>query len=250
METTKFTGKADVYTKFRPAYPNDFIDYLYHDVGFNENSSIADIGSGTGKFSKQLLLRQSNVLCVEPNDDMRQIAEEELAPFTNFVSIRGTAEDTTIQQSSVDFITVAQAFHWFNKEMFKRECQRILKPKGKVVLVWNSRVASSELVIENRDICQRLCINFKGFSGGQEEDAEAFSSFFKDGNCEYQVFENDLTFDKNTFIGRNLSASYAPKAEDSNYNPYVEALSELFDKYSVNGVLIMPNATRSYIGLV
>ena len=148
----------------------------------------------------------------------------------------------------MDFITVAQAFHWFDEEKFKQECLRILKPNGKVVLVWNSRVANSELVIENGELCKRLCPNFGGFTGGQEENPESFASFFKAGKCDHKIFKNDLPYTKESFIGRNLSASYAPKEIDSNYQVFIDELSVLFDKYSVNGLLILPNVTRSYVG--
>lgn len=250
MNTEKFTGKATIYERYRPEYPKEFIDYLFSELGFSKNTTIADIGSGTGILSKQLLEKGSRVMCVEPNENMRQIAERSLSTYSNFISIDGSAEDTKVEEKSVDYITVAQAFHWFDAEKFKLECQRIIKPKGKVVLVWNSRVTNSELVTENGQICEKLCLNFKGFSGGQEENPESFSSFFRDGICDYRIFENNLTFDIDSFIGRNLSASYAPKQGDANYERFVDELSNLFMKNCMNGKLTMPNITRSYAGEV
>lgn len=250
MNTEKFTGKAAMYKRYRPEYPEQFIEYLYSEAGLERECIISDIGSGTGILSRQLLEKGSRVICVEPNMNMRHIAETELSSFQNFSSVDGTAENTALPEKSVDFVTVAQAFHWFEVEKFKKECQRILRTDGKVVLVWNSRVANSGLVIENGELCKRYCPDFKGFSGGQEEKPEAFSSFFKAGVCEYRVFKNDLSFTKESFIGRNLSASYAPKEKDLNYLEFVEELSALFDKYGENGILIFPNVTRSYVGRV
>ena len=250
MNEEKFTGKASTYERYRPEYPKEFIDYLYSEVGFSKDSVISDIGSGTGILSRQLLDRGSNVICVEPNENMRQTAEKSLSSYNNFTSMDGSAEKTNVSDRSVDFITVAQAFHWFDAEKFKLECQRILKPYGKVILVWNSRVYDSQLVIENAQICRRLCPNFKGFSGGQQEDPEVFSSFFKKGVCEHRKFQNDLKFDMDSFIGRNLSSSYAPKKGDVNYQKFIDEITELFNKYSVNGVLVLPNVTRSYVGEV
>ena len=250
MNTEKFTGKASLYEKYRPEYPKEFIDYLFNKIGFSKESMIADIGAGTGILSKQLLEKGSKVICVEPNDSMRQTAERELSSFHNFISLDGSAENTKIPEKSVDYITVAQAFHWFDVEKFKVECQRILKLKGKAILVWNNRETNSELIIENGQICKKFCKDFKGFSGGQDEKPESFSMFFKEGICDYRIFENNLTFDVDGFIGRNLSASYAPKEGDPKYKPFVDALSELFSKYSVNEKLVMPNITRSYVGQV
>jgi len=83
----RFSNKADIYKKYRPSYPKELIDYLYSQVGFRQDSIIADIGSGTGILSCLLLERGSLVYCVEPNADMRKVAEKDLSGFKNFTSI-------------------------------------------------------------------------------------------------------------------------------------------------------------------
>ncbi|WP_019419813.1 class I SAM-dependent methyltransferase [Paenibacillus sp. OSY-SE] len=251
METTnKFTGKADTYSKYRPNYPTEYMNYLISSNQLTSNHIIADIGSGTGVFTQQLLDRNFKVFAVEPNRDMRTIAEKALNSYSSFISIQGTAENTGIQSSSIDLATVAQAFHWFDKDKFKLECQRILKPNSNVALVWNSRDSSSLLVNENAEVCKQLCSGFKGFSGGIDETPDIYKDFFKDGKYEYEVFRHDLEFNLEGFVGRNLSASYAPKPTDANYNPFIEAVTELFIKYSSDNMIVIPNITRSYIGNV
>ncbi|WP_370991301.1 class I SAM-dependent methyltransferase [Bacillus tropicus] len=251
MKTTEnFTDKANIYAKYRPSYPNEYIVYLLSANELNENQIVADIGSGTGIFSRQLLENGLHVIGVEPNDDMRKMAEQSLKRYPRFQSIKATAEHTTLKENSVDLVTVAQAFHWFNKEAFKIECQRILKQKAHVALVWNSRDGTSPIIKENADICQKTCPNFKGFSGGIEETPEMFNSFFKDGKYEFKEYQNDLLFDYEGFLGRNLSASYAPKKNDKEYKNFIFLLSELFEKYSKNGKILIPNLTRSYLGNV
>jgi len=248
--TENFTDKANIYAKYRPSYPNEYIEYLLSANELNENQIVADIGSGTGIFSCQLLESGLHVIGVEPNDDMRKMAEHSLKRYPHFQSIKATAENTTLKENSVDLVTVAQAFHWFDKEAFKIECQRILKQKANVALVWNSRDVTSPLIQENAEICQKTCPTFKGFSGGIDETPEMFNSFFKDGKYEFKEYQNDLLFDYEGFLGRNLSASYAPKENDEEYKSFVLLLSELFDKYSKNGKIILPNLTRSYLGNV
>jgi SAM-dependent methyltransferase len=251
MNEDKFTGISNIYAKYRPTYPDVFISYLYQDLGFDKNSTIADIGSGTGIFTKLLLKQGSMVYAVEPNADMRKNSEQSLSDFSKFKSINASAENTGLADSSVDFITVAQAFHWFDRSKFKAECQRILRNKGSVVLVWNSRDSKSELVQENDVINKTFCHDFKGFSGGDRgESPEEYSDFFRDGICEYKIFNHALTFDEEGFIGRNLSASYAPKTGEVNYEPYIIALRQLFNKYNESGYLCMPNLLRSYVGKV
>lgn len=251
MNEDKFNGMGKVYSKYRPSYPLNFVDYLFTDVGMSQSSIIADVGSGTGILTRQLLEKGSKVYGIEPNADMRVIAETNLNNFPGFTSVSGSAENTTIDDNSVDYITVAQAFHWFDSEKFKKECQRILKPEGKVILVWNTRDNENELVIENYEVNRKYCPNFKGFSDGMygKTNNDDFSDFFN-GEYETKVFLNNLIFDMDGFIGRNLSASYALKSNDAQYNDYVNELKKIYEKYSNNGQLIMPNLTRSYVGNV
>ena len=252
MNEYKFNGMGGIYSQFRPSYPQEFIDYLYSDVGFSENSVIADVGSGTGLLTRQLLEKGSKVFAVEPNDDMRVIAETDLNDYSRFVSVKGSAENTTLTDCSVDRITVAQAFHWFDRLRFKAECGRILRSGGKVVLAWNSRDEESELVRENDTVIRKYCPLFKGYAGGTrgEENDGDFNDFFN-GDYDIKVIRNDLVFDERGFVGRNLTSSYSLKESDGGYPAYVAELTALFKKYSKNGLLIvMPNLTRSYTGCV
>ncbi len=85
MNEERFSGKAKTYAKFRPKYPEEFIEYLYNELGFEKESIIADIGAGTGIFTEQLLKKGSTVFAVEPNEDMRRIAEENLSKYKKFL---------------------------------------------------------------------------------------------------------------------------------------------------------------------
>lgn len=252
MDTIKkFTGKADVYKQFRPNYPEEYIQYLIRENHLTPQSQVADIGSGTGKLTAQLLDHHLKVIAVEPNDDMRNAAEQNLSRCPTFTSQNGTAENTWIQAKSIDLITVAQAFHWFEVEKFKTECQRILKPGAKVALVWNSRNQEQDLIQENALIHKKYCPTFKGFSGGIAATAKTtFPLFFKNGNYQEEIFQNDLYYTLEGFIGRNQSSSYAPNPQDPHYAAYIQEITALFEKYSANGILTMPNLTRSFLGEV
>lgn len=251
MNEERFSGKAAIYRKFRPNYPEALIDYLYSEVGLATESIIADIGAGTGIFSKLLAQRNSSIICVEPNDDMREKAKQELIDFPNCSFLKASAENTTLNGASIDFVTVAQAFHWFDRNRFKAECARILKPNGKVILVWNARDKSDVLTMETARVNQQFCPDFNGFSGGSDyEDPQAYVDFFKNGYYDFQTFKNDLALDEATFIGRNLSSSYAPREESELYQEYVEQLRLLFQKYSRDGRLSTSIVTKSYVGEV
>ena len=245
--TQKFSGLAENYTVGRPVYAGAFIDSLYSQYGLLKQSVIADIGSGTGKFAKQLLDKGNFVYCIEPNDDMRKNAVDELGKYMGFRSIDGTAEATKLDEQSVDHITVAQAFHWFDTKSFQKECKRILRPNGKVFLIWNMRDMSSEVNQVSYAIFSKYCPNFKGFGGGIKKGDIRIGQFFEN-KYEYAEFDNSLFYNRNTFISRSLSGSYSLKKGDGNYCAYIDALSELFEKYAKDNIITMENKTVAYIG--
>jgi len=237
-----YTEKAENYSRYRPNYSIDLINRLYSVVGIHANSYIADIGSGTGIFTRQLLERGSNVYAIEPNDSMRAIAENELSRFNNFYSINSTGEYTTLQQSSVDFVTVAQAFHWLNIDLFKLECKRILKSKGKIIIVYNRKKKEADINKELSQLLKSLFPEYKDAINHWELREQLIISFF-DSNYEFIKYENDIINCFDEFVGRSLSHSYS-KFE----NKYINEIKKIFFNYSMDGIVHVPNETIAYIG--
>ena len=112
--TQRFSDRVDNYVKYRPRYPKTLIRGLIDEIEFSSDFIVADVGSGTGFLAEIFLQNNHLVFGVEPNKDMRQAAEKFLIGYDNFVSVNGTAEATTLKTSSVDLVTVGQAFHWFD----------------------------------------------------------------------------------------------------------------------------------------
>lgn len=244
----KFNGMANDYSKYRPNYAKKSINYLIAEAHLTQNSVIADIGSGTGKFSKLLLAEGFKVFGVEPNNDMRQKAEYELKDFENFISILGTSENTTLSDKSIDLITVAQAFHWFDIKKFLIECNRILKENGYIAILYNNGDYSTEVINSISELSKRYCPKYVGSSGGIERNPMIFDNFFDEYTV--KVFKNNYQLNMEQFIGLNFSASYAPKIDNPNYELYLKKLIDLFEKYSEQGILEMPNNTICRLGKV
>lgn len=243
--TSKFNGKGDVYAKARPKYADELFLYFKNELNISSESIFADIGSGTGIFTQQLLTNGYKVFAVEPNVDMRRKAEEKLSDNINFISVDGTASDTHLPDSSVDYITTAQAFHWFESDLFKKECLRILKPNGKVMIVYNSRNEKTECNQELAKLNEKYCADFHGFSNGiNSEKCEAFFDY----KCQLFSVDNSQLYSKEEFVNRELSSSYSLKQDEDKYYEYVEELKSLFDKFSVNDVMKYPISTKAYIG--
>lgn len=124
-------GAAD-YERARPSYPQAVLDA----VPLREGAVVVDLAAGTGKLTRQLAASPAFVVGVEPVGAMRAV----LATFAPAVA--GTAEHLPLRDSSVDAVTVAQAFHWFDRARALTEIARVLRPNGQLVMVWNERDSS------------------------------------------------------------------------------------------------------------
>jgi len=248
--TELFSDRVENYVKYRPGYPMEFIDYLYTDFGFSKDTIVADIGSGTGILTRLLLDRGSRMVGVEPNKEMRKAAETLLEAYPKFVSMDGTAETTGLASNSVDYIICAQAFHWFDKEACKKEFERILKPRGRVILVWNSRkVQECGFSAEYEALLRTYTNDYSKVNHKLISDAE-FKVFFKNGSFSKVIFNNEQIFDFEGLKGRLLSSSYAPMPGEQNYETLMVELKKLFEKYEVHGKVSFEYETEVYIGEV
>lgn len=244
MNEEKFTGKADFYDKYRPSYPDSLIDWLYEST---KAEAVADVGAGTGKFTACLLRKPWKVTAVEPNPDMR----EKLGKLKGIDIVSASAENTGIEQGSIGLITVAQAFHWFDEELFKKECKRILKQNGKLAIVFNERHYGDCPTSSERDkICQRYCGAFHSGHVGKRthEEGDLFLRNEYFSRVEYFSAENNIEMNKEAFIGDTLSRSYALNESDENFPRFVEELENVFSQYSQNGAVTVKYTAVCYLG--
>lgn len=243
----RFSGKSEIYSKARPKYAEGLFQHLKDMPEINQQSIFADIGSGTGIFTRQLLDCGYKVYAVEPNDDMRKKAEEELFQNKNFVSVNGSADSTGLNENSVDFITAAQSFHWFEPELFKKECRRILKPDGKVIIVYNFRNENAACNKALAQLQHKYNSDFRGFSSGMNE--EKCIAFFG-GNCSIYRTDNTQYYDAQGYIDRIMSSSYSPNKGSEVFNEYLKEVIEIFNKFSYEDQIAIPTDTVAYIGNV
>ena len=145
--TSRFSDRVEKYVLYRPGYPPEALRTLQTECGLTPSHGIADIASGTGIWTRMLLENGNAVFGVEPNAEMRKAGERLLSGFPKFNSVAGTAEATTLADRSIDFVTAAQAAHWFDLPKARREFARILKPEGWAVLIWNERRQRFEMLL-------------------------------------------------------------------------------------------------------
>jgi SAM-dependent methyltransferase len=131
-----FQNAAEAYERGRPDYPQEAIDFIATELGAGPGAKAVDLGAGTGKFTALLAAKGPTVIAVEPVAAMRERLKEKLP---NVEAIDATAQSLPFESSSVDVVTAAQAFHWFGTEEVVQEIRRVLKPGGRLVLIWNVR---------------------------------------------------------------------------------------------------------------
>lgn len=245
----RFSNRVANYVKYRPGYPKEILKFLQDELRLETASVIADIGSGTG-ISARLFLENGNpVFGVEPNQAMRSAAEEYLKEFPNFKSVEGTAENTSLENKSVDFVVAAQAFHWFDKEKTRGEFKRILKNNGYVILMWNERQLETTEFLRDYE---RLLLEYgTDYNQVRHENvtAEILGEFFQ-AEFKQKVFQNHQILDFEGLKGRMLSSSYVPAEESPRFGEMIKTLESLFTKHQKNDTIQISYDTNVFYGLL
>jgi SAM-dependent methyltransferase len=245
--TSRFSDRVENYVRYRPGYPRDAVQILKDACGLSARHWIADVASGTGIWTRMLLENGNRVFGVEPNTEMREAAERLLAEFSQFTSIAAEAEGTTLENESVDFITAAQAAHWFQRERARAEFVRILKPGGWLVLLWNERVTDSTAFLRHYE--QLLLTYGTDYADVRHERTTGeVNEFFDPAPYQEHVFAMRQEFDYEGVRGRLLSSSYAPGPDHPRHRPMLEELQRIFDADAVLGKVAFDYKTRVYFG--
>jgi len=150
-----FNLQVEAYERARPAYPSALVADLLGSLNLLQRSTaprVLEIGSGTGKFTRSLLeLGLTDVTAVEPAPGMRAKFAE---LFPSIPLLDGTAESIPVENSSVDAVFIAQAFHWFATEAALTEIARVLKPGGGLGLIWNMESSGTPWVAKLREMVE------------------------------------------------------------------------------------------------
>ena len=254
----RFSDRVDNYIKFRPDYPGEIIAFLKQNDFLNADSIIADIGSGTG-ISSELFLKEGNVVYgVEPNKEMREAAERLLVEYKNFKSVDAVSEATKLEDKSIDLIVAGQAFHWFDKEKSREEFQRILRPNGTVVLMWNDRrTASTPFLQAYEDFIKMFATDYLAVNH-KNIDEKIFNNFFACSNDEgglhgpykMESFLNYQYLDLEGLKGRILSSSYMPAEGHKDFDFMMSVLKKIFNRFQEDGKVMIEYDTKVYYGKI
>lgn len=243
--TERFSSRTDNYVRYRPGSPAEVLELMKSECGLRPHDVIADIASGTGIFTRMLLENGNRVFAVEPNAAMRQAADKSLTQYKNLASVNGRAEATTLFHHTMDFVTAAQAAHWFDREKARQEFARILKPEGWCVLIWNSRRTDSPPFLrEYENLLSTYGSDYQRVR--HEHTTDNIHEFFASASVQSRDFAMQQEFDYQGLEGRLLSSSYTPQAGDPKYEPMLHDLRRIFDTYQQNGRVVLEYVTHVY----
>jgi len=246
--TRRFSNRAELYAKYRPGYPKELVSFLRDELNLRPFHMIADVGSGTGLLSKLFLDNGNVVYAVEPNREMRQVADAKFGGNPNFHSIDATAEHTTLAEHRIDFVTVAQAFHWFAQALTRLEFKRILTLEGFVVLIYNDRKKTDGFMNSYEKLLLKYAPNYKEQTH-QDISEKEINAFFGNESLGKKNFDNYHWLDLEGFIGRLMSSSFVPL--DLSLQPSVnKELEEIFERYQFNGKVRFEYITRLWYGKI
>jgi SAM-dependent methyltransferase len=243
--TLRFSNRVQDYILYRPRYPIDVLEILKSECFLTPQHIIADIGSGTG-ISSELFLNNDNLVhAVEPNMEMRLAAEYLNKGLSNFISVDGSGECTCLPDSSIDFIICAQTFHWLDSSLAKKEFGRILKPEGKIVLIWNERSIDSDFQKEYEETLYRCVSAYKEVTHRDISESILLDFFSPRTMSKYQL-PNFQDLDLEGLLGRMMSSSYIPKVGEE-HHILVKEITQLFHSHQVNDKIRFEYKTSVYI---
>ncbi len=241
----RFSNRVDDYVRYRPGYAPELMEWLRTSTEISASWAVADVGSGTGLLSREFLHLGCTVYGVEPNDEMRAAAEQELAGHARFRSVAGTAEATTLASGSVKLVSAGQAFHWFEPAATQREWRRVIEPGGFALVVFNSRMIDATPFMRAYD---RYLIEYAldytrvdHQRGLHEKLAVVF------GNYEQARFPFTLRHRYDDVRGLSMSSSYVPAPGHPHHEAFFRGLRELFDEHAVDGGVAFPYETEAYL---
>lgn len=244
-----YSAKTKFYASSRPSYPRQVLDFLQGKLRLGPRPIAADVGSGTGIFSRLLLENGCRVHAVEPNPRMRAVAEKNLSHYSGFHSVGATAERTTLASSSIDIVTAAQSFHWFDPKRARSEFSRILKPDAPVILLWNERCRSTSPFLRSYERFLRLRVS--GYEKALAQDRSLTANlrgFFDKRGFRDIRFPNHQDLTLKGLVDRFLSSSFAPLPDRPELAPLVDTLTDIHRRHAFGGLVRMEYVTLLIYG--
>jgi SAM-dependent methyltransferase len=239
--TARFTSRAWDYARYRPGDPAAAYDAILAGLGRAADLWAADVGAGTGISARALADRGLHVVAVEPNAAMRAQAP----PHPRIEWRAGTGEATTLDPASVDLVLCAQSFHWLDARTALAEFRRVLRPGGRVALMWNQRAKGDPVSEAYYGLTRTHAIEHpRQIQAPPPSDAMREAGLL---DVRTVVVEGGQTLDLDGLVGRARSASYMPR-EGPAYERLVEGVREIHARHArPDGTVRLAYATTVHL---
>jgi SAM-dependent methyltransferase len=246
--TERFSDRAEVYTRGRPSYPDALVVHLRAEGALPEDAVVVDIGVGTGLSSEPFLRAGCSVIGVEPNAAMRTVGDQRLGAYERYLSVGGSAEETTLDAGCANVVIAGQAFHWFDPPRAAAEARRILKPQGWAALIWNDRPpAGTPFAAAYEAFLRNWGIDYEKVTH-RHVDEDAIRRFFAPIAPRVATFDNPRRLDRGDLTALVGSASYMPAPGHPRHPAMSAALMQLFDAHASAGAVEVHYRTRMHYG--
>jgi SAM-dependent methyltransferase len=227
-----FARVADAYEQSRPGYPADAVLWLAGETPCD----VVDLGAGTGKLTRSLAALGHHVVAVEPLGEM---LDRLRAAIPGVTAVAGSAESMPLPDGAADVVACAQAFHWFDQEPALAEIARVLRPGGRLALVWNVRDERVPWVSELSD----AMVGRTGVDRGAAAPIEQSGLY---GPVEHAAFEHTQTVDRDALRALVLSRSYCAVLPEEERAPILGRVDRLFDEHARDGLLTLPYVVECF----
>lgn len=229
---TAFAQVAGAYERGRPEYPEEAVGWLAGD----ELCDVVDLGAGTGKLTRTLVSLGHRVTAIEPLPEMLELLP---AAAPGAFAILGNAEIIPLPDASADVVTSAQSFHWFDHAVAVPEIARVLRPGGRLAVVWNVRDEREPWVEQLSEL-----IGSEGTSAMDVHEPIAKSGLF--GPVERVDFHTEQALDRETLLDLVLSRSYCAKLSPAEREPVLVAVGALYDEVAGEHGVRLPYVTECF----
>jgi SAM-dependent methyltransferase len=229
---TSFARVADAYERGRPGYPDEAVRWL---VGVGPYD-VVDLGAGTGKLTRSLVALGHRVTAIEPLPEMLELLP---AAAPGAFALLGNAEVIPLPDAYADVVTAAQAFHWFDHAAALPEIARVLRPHGRLALVWNKRDDRELWVARLSETIGRETLD-----RGDVEEPIAASGLF--GPVEKATFEWAQRLDRATLRDLVLSRSYCASKPPEQRETVLAEVDRHFAEHAREGEIELPYVTECY----
>ena len=205
-----FDLQADAYDRGRPGYPAEAIAFVIETLRIGPGATVVDLAAGTGKLTRELVPTGAELIAIEPVAGMREVLSRSLP---DVLVTDGTAESLPLDDASVDGVVVAQAFHWFDGPRALAELARVLRPGGRLAVVFNVR--------DERDPVQaaleRVWEPYRGDTPTHRTGAwqRAFEPADRFTPLVHRAFANDQRVSADQLVDRVVSVSFIATLDEA-----------------------------------